>query len=75
MYTNYCDFMPQAPDGTTWEFYRTYRYPDYERVGHCYRYVSLPKNRQGGQYFEQYIFYVCIIFCVTEYVVLKFILM
>ena len=49
MYTNYCDFMPQAPDGTTWEFYRTYRYPDYERVGHCYRYVSLPKNRQQAR--------------------------
>ena len=45
MYTNYCDFMPQAPDGTTWEYYNVYAYPDYERVGHCYRYVNLPKKR------------------------------
>ena len=36
--------MPPGTDGTTWEYYNQYASPNYERVGHCYRYIKWPKK-------------------------------
>ena len=45
MYRNYCDFMEQHEDGYTWEKYHTYRHPDLERVGHCYKFFPIFRKR------------------------------